>query len=181
MSVQNSVILAPFNSTRTHISSQMHDSVKDFIIEKKRVMRFEVKVRELDRQYEMNNNGELDNGVYNKFVNNSIRNDDDGDKANEELISNPSTFVDQNSNEDYLKQLNAVFSGDKRDIDRNKSVHPANETVVSNYNFKIDQDAINKVVQKFKYPRDYVTQWLDMNEANYCTTTYYLLITDQNY
>ena len=121
-------------------------------------MRFEVKVRELDRQYEMNNNGELDNGVYNKFVNNSIRNDDDGDKANEELISNPSTFVDQNSNEDYLKQLNAVFLGDKRDIDRNKSLHPANETVVSNYNFKIDQDAINKVVQKFKYPRDYVTQ-----------------------
>jgi hypothetical protein len=113
MSVLNSVILAPFNSTRTHISSQMHDSVRDNLITKKSVIKFEVKVRELDRQYETNNNGELDNGVYNKFVNNSIRNDDDGDKANEELISNPSTFLDPHSNEDYLKQLNAVFSVDK--------------------------------------------------------------------
>lgn len=136
----------------------MHDSVRENLITKKSVIKFEVKVRELDRQYEMNNNGELDNGVYNKFVNNSIRNDDDGDKANEELISNPSTFFDQHSNDDYLKQLNAVFSGDKKDGDRNKSIYPANETVVSNYNFKIDQIIIDKMVSKFKYPREYIIQ-----------------------
>jgi hypothetical protein len=33
--------------------------------------------REIDRQYEFNNNGELDNGVYHKFVYNS---DEDIDK-----------------------------------------------------------------------------------------------------
>ena len=36
----------------------------------------------------------MDNGVYNKFVNNSIWNDEDGDKANEELISNPSEYYE---------------------------------------------------------------------------------------
>jgi len=91
----------------------MHDSVRDKMKDKHNMLRFEVKVRELDRQYEMNNNGELDNGVYNKFVNNSIRNDDDGDKANEELISNPSTYIENSSDHDYVKQLNAMFSGDK--------------------------------------------------------------------
>ena len=30
----------------------------------KRVIRFTAKIKEIDRQYEMNNNAELDNGVY---------------------------------------------------------------------------------------------------------------------
>lgn len=146
------------------------------------MFRFEIKCRELDRQYEQNNNGELDNGVYNKFVNNSIRNDDDGDKANEELISNPSTFLEQSSNDDYVKKLNAVFSDNRQNNDRNNiSVYGNIETVVSNYNFKIDQNIIDYMQQKFLYPPEYVIDWLDANEANYCTTTYYLLLADQNY
>lgn len=137
----------------------MHDSVMENMENKHDVMRFEVKVRELDRQYEMNNNGELDNGVYNKFVNNSIRNDDDGDKANEELISHPSTFVEKNNNENYLKQLNAVFLGDKREGgDRNNTLFGRIETMVSNYNFKIDQDILDRMVYNFKYPKEYVVQ-----------------------
>ena len=121
------------------------------------MFKFEIKCRELDRQYEQNNNGELDNGVYNKFVNNSIRNDDDGDKANEELISNPSTFLEQSSNDDYVKKLNAVFSDNRQNNDRNNiSVYGNIETVVSNYNFKIDQNIIDYMQQKFLYPPEYV-------------------------
>lgn len=173
--------MAPFNSTKTHLSSEMHSSVEDNMLIKQDIMRFEVKVRELDRQYEMNNNGELDNGVYNKFVNNSIRNDDDGDKANEELISHPSTFMADSQGEDYVKQLNDVFGADRRDHGARNNALGKLETMVSNYNFKIDQEIIKKMSEKLKYPRDYVIQCLDMNETNYCTTTYYLLCADQNY
>ena len=60
--------------------------------EKCMIMRFDAKVRDIDRQYEINNNGELDNGVYNKFVNNSIRNDEEGENAEEEMVSNPTDF-----------------------------------------------------------------------------------------
>ena len=35
------------------------------------VLNFARKCREIDRQYEFNNNGDLDNGVYHKFVNNT--------------------------------------------------------------------------------------------------------------
>lgn len=154
-----SVILAPFNSTKTHLSSEAHDSVRDNMLDKQDVLRFDVKVRELDRQYEVNNNGELDNGVYNKFVNNSIRNDDDGDKANEELISHPSTFIQQDSKDDYVKQLNAVFSADKREnADRNNTLFGKIETMVSNYNFKIDKDIIERMTNKLGYPKEYVIQ-----------------------
>lgn len=174
--------MAPFNSTKSHISSQLHDSVKDNMEDKHELMKFEVKARELDRQYEMNNNGELDNGVYNKFVNNSIRNDDDGDKANEELISHPSTFEEKNTNDDYVRQLNAVFSQEKRDgADRNNGLLGNIGSMVSTYNFQIDQSVIEKMNTKFKYPKKYIIQSLDANETNYCTATYYLLLTDQNY
>jgi len=150
------------------------------MLEKWEIVKFEVKCRELDKEYEKNNNGELDNGVYNKFVNNSIRNDDDGEKANEELISHPSTFVDKTSNDDYLKQLNQVFGKDNRGGDRNLNFGNI-ETMVSNYNFQIDQDVINKMKNKFLYPVEYITQSLNSNETNYCTATYYLLLADQNY
>lgn len=60
-----SVILAPFNSTRTHIDDNVHlrKSVQELIIDRKNI-KFAAKVKEINRQYEMNNNAELDNGVY---------------------------------------------------------------------------------------------------------------------
>ena len=36
--------------------------------DKKQMIRFAARCRDQDRQYEINNNGELDNGVYHKFV-----------------------------------------------------------------------------------------------------------------
>ena len=45
------------------------------------VLKFARRCREIDRQYEFNNNGDLDNGVYHKFINNS----EDGDSAEDEL------------------------------------------------------------------------------------------------
>ena len=36
--------------------------------DKKATVRFAARCRDQDRQYEINNNGELDNGVYHKFV-----------------------------------------------------------------------------------------------------------------
>lgn len=46
-----SVILAPFNSTKSHISEGLHQSIKDMIIDRKN-FKFAAKVKEIDRQYE---------------------------------------------------------------------------------------------------------------------------------
>ena len=45
------------------------------------VLNFARRCREIDRQYEFNNNGELDNGVYHKFINNTEEQEDSGDEA----------------------------------------------------------------------------------------------------
>ncbi len=60
-----SVILAPFNSTKTHLSS-LHSSIMEAVDNDCLVMA--PRCRDRDRQYQNKNNCELDNGVYNKFV-----------------------------------------------------------------------------------------------------------------
>jgi len=69
-----SIILAPFNST---ISDEEEEEEKEYewpsevkkLIINKKIIKFGAKCRDLDRQYEQNNNADLDNGVYNEFIN----------------------------------------------------------------------------------------------------------------
>lgn len=64
-----SVILAPFNSTMSDLESFMKSILRMAPMEeKKEVFKFAARCRDQDRQYEINNNAELDNGVYHKFV-----------------------------------------------------------------------------------------------------------------
>lgn len=62
-----SVILAPFNSTKSNISDDfyLNDSIQELLAPTNIVV-FADKCREINRQYMLNNNAELDNGVYNE-------------------------------------------------------------------------------------------------------------------
>lgn len=62
-----SVILAPFNSTKSHISDNFykHDSIQEILVSKA-AFTFNDKCKEVNRQYMLNNNADLDNGVYNE-------------------------------------------------------------------------------------------------------------------
>lgn len=66
-----SIILAPFNSTRSNLQEtegnhELSQEILD-LIESRRIIKFGPKVRDIDRQYEINNNADLDNGVYHKY------------------------------------------------------------------------------------------------------------------
>ena len=62
-----SVILAPFNSTKSNISDNFHldKSIQDLLVSNEALV-FEDRCKEVNRQYMLNNNAELDNGVYNE-------------------------------------------------------------------------------------------------------------------
>lgn len=72
-----SLVLAPFNSTWSdkRMQEEIHQrflngsNQLDAMILDKKVIKYANRVKDLNRQYEMNNNCDLDNGVYNKFVN----------------------------------------------------------------------------------------------------------------
>ena len=68
-----SVILAPFNSTKSNVDANgnvhnfvLSESVKA-LIETRKIIKFGRRVREIDKQYEINNNADLDNGVFHKY------------------------------------------------------------------------------------------------------------------
>lgn len=70
-----SVILAPFNSTKSHIETgeEFLELVRDQL-EDRRVIKFAPRVREIAKQYEVNNNAELDNGVQHDFLEEEAKN-----------------------------------------------------------------------------------------------------------
>lgn len=66
-----SIILAPFNSTKSNLEElercfTLDSEIKE-MIQSKSCLKFAPRVREIDKQYEVNNNAELDNGVYHDF------------------------------------------------------------------------------------------------------------------
>jgi hypothetical protein len=63
-----SIILAPFNTTRSNLNYDLASTLKDLIVEKHMLIKFGMRVKEIDKNYEMNNNCNLDNGVFNKFA-----------------------------------------------------------------------------------------------------------------
>ena len=62
------------------------------MIKPRKIIRFSAKCREKNRIYEQNNNAELDNGVYNEFVNEQER--------EEGLMMAQNSLADSKSNED---------------------------------------------------------------------------------
>ena len=67
---EKSLILAPFNSTISDVEQFFKDALAlaPMMKNKKEVLKFEARCRDQNRQYEINNNAALDNGVYHKFV-----------------------------------------------------------------------------------------------------------------
>lgn len=99
-----SIILAPFNSTvsgfdeieKMNGTYQWPEEVKKMILPK-RVIKFTPKCKDLDRQYEHNNNADLDNGVYNNFAN-------DDDLADPVAQGPNDRRVSESSSQDSLKK-----------------------------------------------------------------------------
>jgi hypothetical protein len=96
-----SVILAPFNSTLSHIDDKFYlrPSVQDLLIDKKNI-KFAAKVKEIDRQYEANNNAELDNGVYHQdSQEDNNNNQEEAKQPNHKHGSIETSFDNDNKNE----------------------------------------------------------------------------------
>ena len=73
---EKSIIYAPFNSSFTDFDEDQPqlfkwpEEVLDLMQPKRsKIIKFSKRCRDLNREYEENNNADLDNGVYNAFVN----------------------------------------------------------------------------------------------------------------
>eukprot|EP00826_Nyctotherus_ovalis_P037571 TRINITY_DN3435_c0_g1_i9.p1 TRINITY_DN3435_c0_g1~~TRINITY_DN3435_c0_g1_i9.p1 ORF type:complete len:551 (+),score=144.98 TRINITY_DN3435_c0_g1_i9:87-1739(+) len=142
-----SEVLAPFNSSISSSEERKEWEVR----EKKDVVRFGAKARDLDRQYERNNNGEVDNGVYNKFM---CGTSDENPCSSESAESSITVSLESKMRKSESTLLCTT--------DQSTGI------------WDINRNALN-IIESFGYPKDYVRKCLNSNELNHATATYYLL------
>jgi hypothetical protein len=109
-------------------------------------------VREIDRQYERNNNCEVDNGVYNSD--------------------------DPPVNEKSKNQFNP-FDGaiESEELPNEEEIKPRKKciaTITTAKPLTID-DEIVKIIEGFGFPKSYIECSLLKDEMNHATATYYLI------
>ena len=140
-----SIILAPFNTT---LSQELEDSLigEKELVDKVMVMKFSSKAKDIDRQYEKNNNGDIDNGIYTKFLASSSK-ESEGLIADESYSETPSSSKSFIRTEDHKETITNCLT--------------------------INQSILTKM-ESYGYRKDYVTKCLRNNELNHATATYYL-------
>ena len=79
------------------------------MMNRKEVMKFHARCRDQDRQYEINNNAELDNGVYHKFVYSSKDDSSNKNREQENLLS-------RNSSKAVLSKAGNALTEDSIDL-----------------------------------------------------------------
>lgn len=182
-----SFIFAPFNTSYDLKDFNFdNNDIKDNILEKgleiqNNIILFDQDANNLNRQYELNNNGEIDHGV---IIKNSFekenKNTDDGLKDKENNINNNSdlnkkyslyNFKSEKDNEKYIK------------INRQKIPYDSNRNKYNNMNITLTysstmmlDEKIIKNMEYYGYKKEYIQKCIINNELNYCHATYYLLL-----
>eukprot|EP00826_Nyctotherus_ovalis_P001168 TRINITY_DN10153_c0_g2_i6.p1 TRINITY_DN10153_c0_g2~~TRINITY_DN10153_c0_g2_i6.p1 ORF type:complete len:502 (+),score=131.79 TRINITY_DN10153_c0_g2_i6:28-1506(+) len=143
-----SLVLAPFNTTERN--SGRAEEICD-----RRVIKFGAKVKEIDRQYEKNNNCEVDNGVYNECW----------DKSDDSSLSSDS----DDSLEDEIILINEPLP---KPIDQ--SIKNLLLDSLAPKQAAVDKRIVNCIAE-LGYPKEYVMEGLEKSWRNYATTSYFLL------
>lgn len=180
-----SIILAPFNSTMSEQSpirlGEVRSKIDELMEVKQQVLRFSKKCREIDRQYEFNNNGQLDNGVYHKVVaNNSFEQQDKFEETQGIEIEQSLTSI-RNQQRKGKSASNARNNQQISASEQSSFLSMAEDYLIQNNQPRpLDPPKVQKLVS-FGYPEPYVVNQMREMHPNYCTAGYYLLEMDQNY
>ena len=156
-----SLILAPFNTSvsdneeneyysEDEYDNKMIDINNPDLKILNGVIKYNAKVRDLNRNYELNNNQEIDNGV----------------------------VITPNDSEDNEKRPDKNFVNGYNNKFQSKNISPHNE--LNNNNEKKNGDEINEnaleMLQNLGYKKSFVKNCLTKNEFNYATTSYNLIV-----
>ncbi len=172
-----SYILAPFNSSIKKVSSLMTDELK---IEND-VIKIFGKAKELNRNYELNNNGEIDNGILIKDINK------DPMSNNESPFLSPNPSLKEKGNKIMSKPISPQneLANDFKSNKTSPQNHRHSRKTLSKENTStntfvigillpyLDENAL-RFVEEVGYKRDFVLKSLLNNDLNYAVASYFL-------
>ena len=154
------------------------------------IILFEQDANALNRQYELNNNGEIDHGV---IINNSNDrkkiDDNDSNNYNNELINSKKSNKEFNNGDNIInKKENESVKKEKYTLNNIRVYNPkmtVNSTLnkpnnintrIPNSNSIILDENIVIIMENFGYKKEYIQKCIINNDINYCFATYYLLL-----
>jgi|TARA_B110000285_G_C15060744_1_gene582234 hypothetical protein len=112
----------------------------------------------------LNNNAELDNGVYND-------NDEDdkpaGKKEDDDGLVGLNQQIQSEPTEEHLVEDQVAEGKPSAPASYLQSLNTSQEI--------LDDDKIEQMLHSFRYPPDYTRQQLLDDKLNHCTTTYFLI------
>lgn len=160
-------ILAPFNSSQDENLVKSDKSLVKLEV-LNNIIKFDQKVKALNKQYELNNNGEIDNGIVisPKILSKENSNESFDDKRKVSLI---------NSKVHSRFGSNLLSPNVERESLSNRGSYI---TSISNTLIKIDDNIVYSL-SKLGYNSEYIRKQIINNEINYCSASYYLLIKDK--
>ena len=168
-----SIILAPFNSTVSEILAEdgkpyiWPEEVRKLIVPKK-ILKFAPKVKDLDRQYEHNNNADLDNGVYNNVGNEDENNPLDGNNNSSSSDSLKGSFKETElSSDDEKAEIQVEEAARKRIKQQQESELQEFEKQIKLKYVRyqepveiIDIELVTQISLQGVYPREYILRTL---------------------
>ena len=184
-----SSILAPYNSIITEsdesqrMTIKIKDSFDDFNNSKikleNELITFNKKIKEYNRLYELNNNGEVDNGVLinsktQSSINMTDRSSNNNKSKNELLnldISNSNSFVLNDLNEN-LDSKKSKMNNTSKNINKKNVDEEMDKTI-----------RINNILEQMKmmgYNKEYVLDCVKRNELCHASAVYYLMMNYEN-
>ena len=185
-----SLIFAPFNSSYVNEELKKTHLEENISIENNLIL-FDEKINILNRQYELNNNGEIDHGVLinrsnitSRSNNNNTNNENSQKKQNSKKEENDGDVQqEKNTDDEKSKKLLSCNNSKKFiNINKEKDINVSNRNNGNNLNSlltysstAIIDDNILKTMENFGYKKEYVQKCITNNEINYCSATYYLL------
>ena len=180
-----SSILAPYNSIISEsdditqrISIKSKDSFDDFNNSKikleNELIAFSKKIKEFNRLYELNNNGEVDNGVLINSKTQSSANLTDRSSSNKSKsdalninISNFNSLLLNENNEDKKNKTNRGKNNSRKSLDEEMERH-------------IKSNNILEQMKLMGYNRNYVLDCVKKNELCHASAVYYLMMNYEN-
>ena len=183
-----SFIFAPFNSS--YVNEEMKKiHLEDNLSVENNIILFDEKINILNRQYELNNNGEIDHGV---LINRSNMTSRSNNTNNNEISQKVKNVSKENNIEDQVAQniedekpkkiLSCNNSKKFINANKKKELNIQNRNQGNNMNSMLTYSSttiidenILKNMEIFGYKKEYIQKCLTENEINYCSATYYLL------
>ena len=174
-----SIIFAPFNTSYSSKEINISHLEEGLLIENNDIF-FDEKINVLNRQYELNNNEEIDHGVlinHSNLTSRSTNNDNlvrmnamkkENDNPQNSIEENKKILSNNNSKKKYLNN-NINKEMPNRNQGNNVNTLPSTSSTI------IFDENILKTMEVLGYKKEYVQKCIANNEVNYCSATYYLL------